>query len=95
MRLITGGIMHETHTFSAEPTTLETLGVARGEELHAFAGRLGLRRAWFQTRAGRPWKDHYDLPEEVRPRAVSLGAVPLTFNQAGELLARKRRAERR
>jgi microcystin degradation protein MlrC len=40
MRLITGGIMHETHTFSAEPTTLESLSVvARGEELLAFAGR--------------------------------------------------------
>jgi microcystin degradation protein MlrC len=40
MRLIAGGIMHETHTFSAEPTTLESLNVvARGEELLAFAGR--------------------------------------------------------
>jgi hypothetical protein len=38
--LIAGGIMHETHTFSAEPTTLESLNVvARGEELLAFAGR--------------------------------------------------------
>src|ERR687890_994462 len=40
MRLITGGIMHETHTFSAEPTTLESLSViACGDELLAFAGR--------------------------------------------------------
>src|SRR5215208_6343724 len=40
MRLITGGIMHETHTFSVEPTTIESLSVvARGEELLAFAGR--------------------------------------------------------
>ena len=39
MRLIVGGIMHETHTFSAEPTTIDTLQtVARGEELLAFAG---------------------------------------------------------
>lgn len=39
MRLITGGIMHETHTFSAEPTTVESLSVvARGDELLAFAG---------------------------------------------------------
>src|ERR671917_645516 len=39
MRLIAGGIMHETHPFSAEPTTLESLGVvARGDELLAFAG---------------------------------------------------------
>src|ERR671917_291690 len=40
MRLIAGGIMHETHPFSAEPTTLNSLSVvARGEELLAFAGR--------------------------------------------------------
>ena len=40
MRLIAGGIMHETHTFSTEPTTLESLSmVARGDELLAFAGR--------------------------------------------------------
>ncbi|MGH2618666.1 MAG: M81 family metallopeptidase, partial [Thermomicrobiales bacterium] len=39
MRLITGGIMHETHTFSAEPTTLESLEtILRGEELLAYAG---------------------------------------------------------
>src|SRR5918998_1534209 len=39
MRLIAGGIMHETHTFSAEPTTVESLDVvARGDELLAFAG---------------------------------------------------------
>lgn len=40
MRLIAGGIMHETHTFSAEPTTLDTLAVvARGDELLAYAGK--------------------------------------------------------
>jgi microcystin degradation protein MlrC len=39
MRLIVGGIMHETHTFSSEPTTIDTLQtVALGEELLAFAG---------------------------------------------------------
>jgi microcystin degradation protein MlrC len=39
LRLIAGGIMHETHTFSAEPTTVESLSVvARGDELLAFAG---------------------------------------------------------
>src|SRR3954464_4529979 len=40
LRLIAGGIMHETHTFSAEPTTLDTLEVVvRGEELLAYRGR--------------------------------------------------------
>ena len=39
MRLITGGIMHETHSFSAEPTTAESFDIlVRGDELLTFAG---------------------------------------------------------
>lgn len=44
-------------------------------ELHAFAGRLGLRREWFQRTPGRPDKDHYDLTREGRELAIRLGAV--------------------
>ena len=64
------------------------------EELHAFAADLGLRRAWFQTTPDRPWKDHYDLPEDVRPRAVALGALELSFHDAARLVARRRAAAR-
>ena len=45
------------------------------EELHAFAERLGMRRAWFQTQPGRPEKDHYDLTAAGRIKAIELGAV--------------------
>jgi hypothetical protein len=45
------------------------------DELHEFAAELGLKRAWFQQRAGMPWKDHYDIPEELRRDAVQAGAV--------------------
>jgi hypothetical protein len=38
------------------------------DELHAFAGLLGIPRHVFQG-------DHYDLPEDHRPRAVLLGAT--------------------
>lgn len=38
MRFILGGIMHETHTFSSEPTTLASLFTARGDELYRYAG---------------------------------------------------------
>lgn len=41
------------------------------EELHAFARRLGLKRAWFQDRR----IPHYDLTETKRAEAVLLGAV--------------------
>lgn len=38
------------------------------EELHAFAAQLGIARRHFQG-------DHYDVPEELRGTAVTLGAV--------------------
>jgi Protein of unknown function (DUF4031) len=44
-------------------------------ELHEFAGRLGLRREWFQSKRGRPEKDHYDLTQAGRERAITLGAL--------------------
>lgn len=61
------------------------------EELHAFAERLGLRRAWFQG-------DHYDVPAEVRERAIRLGAVAVDSRElvvrltAAGLRKRKTRA---
>jgi len=36
-------------------------------ELHAFAARLGMPRRIFQG-------DHYDIPEDLRARALELGA---------------------
>jgi len=38
MRLIAGGIMHETHTFSVEPTNAATLPIVRGDECWRYAG---------------------------------------------------------
>ncbi|MFD0883979.1 DUF4031 domain-containing protein [Streptosporangium algeriense] len=60
------------------------------EELHAFALRLGLRRAWFQPRNGT--YQHYDVVESMRQRAIALGAVPVSWRdlpglrQRGEIL---------
>jgi predicted kinase len=48
------------------------------EELHEFARRLGLKRAWFQ-------RDHYDLPPHGRAAAVALGAEEVA---TAELLLR-------
>lgn len=39
MRFIGGGIMHETHSFSAEPTTVETFRIWRGNDVLAFRGK--------------------------------------------------------
>lgn len=40
------------------------------DELHAFAGELGLPPRAFH-------RDHYDLPDEWRDRAIELGAEPV------------------
>jgi hypothetical protein len=45
------------------------------DELHEFAGRLGLRREWFQSKPGRPENDHYDLTGPGRVLALELGAI--------------------
>ena len=60
------------------------------EELHAFAERLGLRRAWFQTRPRKPDHDHYDLTRAGPSRAIELGAIPEHWRDA----TRRRRAQR-
>lgn len=48
------------------------------DELHAFAARLGLPRRAFQG-------DHYDVPAELRERAIALGAEPVS----GRVLIRR------
>jgi predicted kinase len=59
-------------------------------ELHAFAARLGLRRAWFQ-------RDHYDLPPHGRAAAVALGAEEVSTDELLRRMAGPRgdRARRR
>jgi hypothetical protein len=54
------------------------------DELHRAAAQLGLRREWAQEH-GRTL--HYDLPDELRRRAIELGlAAPITWRE----LARRR-----
>lgn len=57
------------------------------EELHAFAERLGLKRAWYQERS-RPGASHYDVTDGKREEAIRLGAVPETMEEGA---ARRRR----
>jgi hypothetical protein len=62
------------------------------QELHEFAARLGIPRSAFQSKPGKPVFDHYDLPENLRLEAISLGAVALGWRQAAKL--RRERAKR-
>ncbi len=57
-------------------------------ELHAFAERLGLRRAWFQEPPKARWK-HYDICRSKRALAVKLGAVETDIYGPSEFLARQ------
>lgn len=56
-------------------------------ELHEFASRLGLKRAWFQNHRVAP---HYDLTRGKRRRALALGA---SFVPGVEQILKRRRSE--
>jgi hypothetical protein len=59
------------------------------EELVAFAARLGLRPEWRQSPGTA--REHYDVVETVRRRAVAAGAVPISYpHGTSNLIAAKR-----
>jgi hypothetical protein len=62
------------------------------EELHEFAGRLGLKRSWFQQ-GRQPWLDHYDVTDRMREKAIGLGAVAQTVHEAGRRTIARARTE--
>ncbi|MBL7259168.1 DUF4031 domain-containing protein [Actinoplanes sp. LDG1-01] len=73
------------------------------DELHTFAARLGLRRAWFQARCRYstcPAPDgvcvhyHYDVIDSMRTRAIRTGAHPIDIRDLGALITARRTAQR-
>ena len=60
------------------------------DELHDFAARMGMRKAWFQEKPGRPHHAHYDVPERARAEAVAQGAVEITWRELGRKLRDRR-----
>lgn len=63
------------------------------DELHAFAARLGLKRAWHQ-KPGTPLS-HYDVTEPKRQLAIRLGARPIGYmGEESKDLIRRKIAER-
>jgi Protein of unknown function (DUF4031) len=59
------------------------------DELVAFAGTLGLEARWVQYPG--TWKEHFDVSEETRLRAVASGAEEVTLRE----LTMRARARRR
>lgn len=63
------------------------------DELHAFAQKIGLKRAWFQDKPGFP---HYDVTDAKRQQAIRAGAIAITWREMAErrdLGAARERAE--
>jgi hypothetical protein len=46
------------------------------DDLHATAGRLGLKRSWFQNHK----TPHYDICQAKRALALSYGAISIQFS---------------
>lgn len=65
-------------------------------ELHTFAARIGMPRAWFQpgrnpaTGQPDPTRDHYDLTEQRRHAAIGEGATAITARDAARMRIRRR-----
>jgi hypothetical protein len=61
-------------------------------ELHQMAARLGIPLRGFQRHRRSSALNHYDLPENLRLRAIELGAVAITWRELGRLTREWRRA---
>jgi hypothetical protein len=62
------------------------------EELHRFAQSIGMYPGLYQAK---PWpQGHYDVTETRRRLAIALGAVPVTWQEMGQMLAEARRRGR-
>lgn len=59
------------------------------DELHAFAAALGLPDRAFHRGARHP---HYDVPDELRERAIDQGAISITTRDAVRISRKLREA---
>ena len=59
------------------------------QELHEMADKIGVARKWWQS----PEKtsgSHYDIALSKKAKAIDLGAVEITWRQAGAMNSRRR-----
>lgn len=61
-------------------------------ELEEFASKLGLSPKWIQYPG--TWKEHYDVTDTVRKKAIKLGAKPVAYSsrEMHDMRQRKRKA---
>ena len=58
--------------------------------LHAFARSIGAMRSWFHPHERLP---HYDVPEDVRKKAVAAGAIEIGSEDRARLMTRGARPQ--
>jgi hypothetical protein len=66
-------------------------------ELHEFARKIGLRRAWFQKadcEERAPWLCHYDVTDSLRRKAIAAGATPITTMDGGRMMVARSEARK-
>lgn len=59
------------------------------DELHAMAEKIGVARKWWQS----PEKtagSHYDICLSKKAKAIALGAIEITWRQAGAMNSRRK-----
>lgn len=61
------------------------------EELHDMAGKLGLRREWFQQSGSLP---HYDICLTKRKQAIKMGASEISRKDLVQKIRQHRNASR-
>jgi hypothetical protein len=67
-------------------------GAEGSHELRAFIQQLGLQTRWVQFPGA--YREHFDAPGRYGEILLAHGARPVTTRELGELLKRKRSAER-
>ena len=63
---------------------------ANDNELHAFAKKIGLKRAWFQEKS----RSHYDVTAGYRQKAINYGAIPVSGMKLMELIKESEREKK-
>lgn len=62
------------------------------DELREFAHELGLRPSWIQYPG--TFKEHFDITEGMRQRALRNGAVPISWMESSTRIQAKRKKMR-
>jgi hypothetical protein len=81
--------MRRLATVGRVTATWSHLMADTSKELHEFAAKLGVPRAWVQHEGTH--REHYDLTEALRQNAIELGAEQISYPRGTARVLRNRR----